>query len=164
VIGTVWAMWDRSTAVKPPAAPLSATDLYGEIKLEGSQEPVAFEQEIKPKQKLKVGKASRLEISTRRGGRVKLQSPMDVTIDKLYDDEASLELTCTKGYVYASFMKKGEVVVNYGKYVVKGNQCAFSMEEDQEGKYQVICDSGRLTVTLDTGPTEIGQGDSVVLP
>ena len=144
-----------------PAYPLIASDFYNDVKIEG-QPAVTLNQDVPAKSKLKIGKGSRLELTTSKGSRVKLQSAMDVKVDKI--DGVNLEITVTRGYLYASFMKRGEVVVNYGKYSIKGTECRFSLEDDVDGKYQAIVDAGRLTVTTDTGPQELGQGESIALP
>lgn len=148
----------------PPAAPLYATVVYGDVQIAPPGKPLLTEEEIPSKATLKLGPASRMDLATARGGRIKVHSQMEIKVEKIYQEDTSVELTITRGYCYASFAKKGEIVVNYGKYSLKGTQVAFSMEDDPEGKYQVIVDAGRLVVTTETGPQELGQGDSLVLP
>lgn len=147
-----------------PAAPLAAVSVYGDVKTGTPPRPVVNDEDLKPKTSIKLGNASRVDLVTAHGGRVKVHSAMEIKIERVYDGDTSAEITITKGYCYANFAKRGEIVINYGKYSLKGNQVSFSMEEDQDGRYQVIVDAGRLQITTETGPQEIGQGDSLMLP
>jgi HEAT repeat protein len=164
VFAFVVSTWFGRMDEKPrPKHPLSVSTLFGDVVMTPPGTRAEVDQDVPAKAKIKLGPASRVQLNTMAGSYARFEAPMEIQVEKIHDSNRSLELAISQpGYCYFAFRKTGEIQVTLGKHVMKGREVAFSVEVD-EGKVEALVHSGRLTVGLDTGPVEIGEGDAVPL-
>lgn len=160
------AAWSKLSPPPPPPRPLLAPAfVVGTItqKKGTSSGPLTLQQPIQNGTEISIGIHSSLRLVTHSGNTIKVNSTAQVKIERLSGADPDVVVSISRGNYAFDFRKAGELEIRYGRFKIRAEKAAFSMEEERS-KFTLIVDIGNVVVEDKDGVTNSFElGDAKVL-